>query len=592
MSRRIITAGSLILLSLFLAYSAEVIVNRSLIPDIEWGCFLFSAAVMLMLMAIFLAVTGRVEFAFGLVFAVTFILACISCYKMAARGEPLYLSDLAFVQWIFGVVDRSNVFFTKYMAVSLLTAIILTICLFFLRIRINKRLRCAFILAALPLSLLIYIPGYIPVGSGGHGAVSAFYSGGQDGGELLMAAAYGADTSLGGIRRLQVNEDELKAYLEGLKPEVGRRPELKPNVIILLSESFWDITGLPLAFSEDPVPNFKRISKECVSGKLMTYTFGGGTANVEFEMLTGCLNRFLEAQGTVFHSSVKEETFTIARVFKELGYRTVGLHTNDRSFYNRDKAFPLFGFDEWIGLEDISNPVYDGKYVSDVTLTDMIINELKADGPQFIMAISMENHQPYGNKYPKTDIKVSDTEIDGELKENVESFLHGLSHADKQLARLVEYIENDGAPTALLFFGDHQPTLGSDFYLHRYVGDMEKEGKRRPEDFQVLLTTQYLIWSNYKHENTYEDLLGVNFLGNRLLNYLDFPKPLFFYYLDDVYANYFHFLSRTEMYIDEKNVFGIELPEERRRVLEMYWTFQRHMLIKDDFIGDKLRELY
>jgi hypothetical protein len=185
--------------------------------------------------------------------------------------------------------------------------------------------------------------------------------------------------------------------------------------------------------------------------------------------------------------------------------------------------------------------------------------------------------------------------MDDALKENVESFVHGLHNADAQLARLVDHLERDGAPpTVLLFLGDHQPTLGPDFALHRYTGAIPGEGKRRPEDFPALLTTQFIIWSNYKNDNTYYEAVGQNYMGNILLNYLDFPKPLFYYFLDEVYAKHFKFISRSEMYLDGENSFGegVTMTERQKRVLGIYRALQRCILDFSDPLGEMLRELY
>lgn len=581
------TAGVLLLLSVYLAYVMEMIYSRSFYINVSWGFFLFSVAAALMLTALFLAVTGRLGLAYVFAFVVAFAFSCVSFFKLVARGDPLYLSELVVARWIMGVVDGSNIVVTRFIVISLLSACAIGAGLFFLKLCVGWRGRIVSLLVALVIAVcILFWPGIFSAAGGEPGVVAAFFLGPPR--DDIEPAVIDPAAELG-------EEDEL--------PMEVKQPEVQPNVIMLLSESFWDITELPLSFTEDPIPNFKRLSKESVHGNILSVTYGGGTCDVEFEAITGYLIRLIESRDKVYQSlgtlyqilgQKQEETHTIAHVFKELGYHTRAVHTHQRTFFNRDQVYPHFGFDAWVGVEDLIDPVYDGTYVSDATLTDEIIKALEEDGPQFVFAISMENHQPYTqDKYPETDIKVLNEDMDKTLKYGVEAYVHGLRHADQQLARLTEYLESSDTPTVLLFFGDHQPNIGSDFALHRYAGTIPAEGKRRTEDLPTLLTTQFLIWSNYKDEVGYVEAIGENFIGNLLLNYLEFPKPRYYYFLDDVYENYFHFVSRTEMYLDENNVYhnGADMPEELRALLGRYSALQRYMMKGDDPTGRMLREL-
>ena len=580
-------AGVLLLLSMFLAYIMEMIYSRSFHINVSLGFFLFSVASALMLLTLFLAVTGRLGFAFVFAFVVAFAFSCVSFFKLAARGDPLYLSELVVARWIMGVVDGSNIVVTRFMVISLLSAAVIGAGLFFLKLRAGWRGRIISLLASLVIAAcFLFWPDIFSAAGGEPGVVASFFIGPP------------RDSIIPPVVDPAAERDE-----QDILSTKARQPEVQPNVIMLLSESFWDITALPLSFSEDPIPNFKRLSEESLHGNIMSVTYGGGTCDVEFEAITGYLIRLIESQDKVYQSlgtlyqllgQKQNETYTIAHVFKELGYHTRAVHTHQRTFFVRDQVYPHFGFDAWVGVEDLIDPVYDGPYVSDATLTDEIIKALEEDGPQFVFAISMENHQPYTkDKYPETDIKVLNEDMNETLKGGVEAYVHGLHHADQQLARLTEYLENSDTPTVLLFFGDHQPNIGSDFALHRYAGTIPAQGNRRPEDLPTLLTTQFLIWSNFKEEIGYVEAIGENFMGNLLLNYLDFPKPLYYHFLDDVYANSFHFASRTEMYLDESNVYhdGADMPEALRDVLGKYSAFQRYMMTEDDPMGSMLKEL-
>lgn len=81
--------------------------------------------------------------------------------------------------------------------------------------------------------------------------------------------------------------------------------DIKPNVVFIMSEAFWDVTSLPnVTFSEDPIPNFHALSKECISGYMLSPTYGGVTDNVEFEVMTAFSLKYLPYQTNAYMTSV------------------------------------------------------------------------------------------------------------------------------------------------------------------------------------------------------------------------------------------------------------------------------------------------
>ena len=66
--------------------------------------------------------------------------------------------------------------------------------------------------------------------------------------------------------------------------------QVVPNVIAVMSESFWDFTkaeNLKVVAGVQPLENYKNIKKVSVWGDMVVPGFGGGTARTEFEFLTG-----------------------------------------------------------------------------------------------------------------------------------------------------------------------------------------------------------------------------------------------------------------------------------------------------------------
>ena len=299
------------------------------------------------------------------------------------------------------------------------------------------------------------------------------------------------------------SEQKVATYLENYKPTKGTE---KPDVIVVLSEAFTDIRKLEgTTFSQNPLENFDRISQNpnAATGKLYTTALGGGTVRTEIEILTGLSVDYLK-NTTSPYMYVKKDLESYVSNYKSQGYKTIGLHAYDGKFYMRNIAYPYLGFDEFIAESDIYDMKYDftGRrgYITDDSFTNVIIDQLeKSDSDaNFVFAITMENHQPYNKSQPsELDIQVQNDSLTPELLESVKTYTQGIYNADKALAKLVDYIDSREKPTVLLFFGDHNPSLGPNQAAYKMAGNVTSDGKYTKEDYDFLYSTPYLVYSNY-----------------------------------------------------------------------------------------------
>lgn len=81
---------------------------------------------------------------------------------------------------------------------------------------------------------------------------------------------------------------EIKDELDTVKASGAKFAKRKPNVIVVQLESFMDPSYVKeLSFNMNPIPNFTKLKEECSSGFLTMPAIGAGTANSEFEVLSG-----------------------------------------------------------------------------------------------------------------------------------------------------------------------------------------------------------------------------------------------------------------------------------------------------------------
>lgn len=260
-----------------------------------------------------------------------------------------------------------------------------------------------------------------------------------------------------------------------------------PNIIFLQMESFIDPTQVKsLEFSQDPVPNYRRLLAENSSGFLTVPAVGAGTANTEFEMLTGMSVKFF-GPGEYPHKSIlKEETCeSVPYLLKGIGYSTHAIHNHRGAFYGRNKVFKNLGFDTYTSLEYMNHVVKTPKnWAKDGILVEQIFDALNAtDTEDFLYTCSVQGHGKYPTEQVLEDpvIKVTKAPTE-ELKWQYEYYVNQLYEMDLFLADLTSQLEAFDEDVLLVVYGDHLPAL-----------DMTEDDLLT----NSLFETQYFIWSNF-----------------------------------------------------------------------------------------------
>ncbi len=354
---------------------------------------------------------------------------------------------------------------------------------------------------------------------------------------------------------IQKPEDYGKEAVDALLSDFAAIPAdetfSSPDIILVLSESFWDPTLLPgTTFSRDPLAGYRALCEEegVISGRFFTTGFGGGTVRPEFEVLTGMTTDYLPS-GCVPWQYVTSEAESYVSLYRDMGYTTMAIHPYTASFYNRKSAYPLIGIDTLHFEDDIYalNGEIDvtirGKQISDDTFVDAIAYYMdkaaEEDGaPQFVFGISMENHQPYPNKFDPKDITAENPAFDDAVANAVSNFTQGAADADRSLVRLTDYIKNRDRDTVLVWFGDHLPTLGAGFGAYVQSGMV---GAYDEADYERLYSTPFMVYANFAlsesdmlHAGKDNDITTYN-LMNAVADLIGAPRTAYMDYLESYY---------------------------------------------------------
>lgn len=584
---RVVFGFSLFLFPVLILAGMETIHRQDVWGMLNWASInTFEASLCLVLIflfgGLFYAVTGSVPVGFSLAGLILLLASFVSQYKMAFLREPLLPWDL--------FLSKQGVDLLPYLYQGLGVLNVLTVVLFALvgvflwrfmpKIRVGVLYRFVFAGVAVAVFATLALHPKPLLGKlysmGIHNYVFE-----QDANFLNNGFALGFAMNVGNvvIREPEGYDQEavnaVLATLETPAPKLKKTPSVQhPNVIFVMSESFWDPTRLPnVKFSRDPLPNLHALMKQHTSGWLYSPTFGGDTANVEFEVLTGNSISFLPTGSIAYQQYVHAPTPTLASLYAEQGYQTMALHTYDKWFWKRDQVYPYFGFQRFIGLADFEEPAIHGEFVSDGEITKTIQQLTdEADDPLFLYAVTMQNHGPYTKPRYENTIKVEGN-LSDESRAILETYAQGISDSDAQLKELLDHLQGVKEPTMLVFFGDHLPVLGGTYQETGYLDDPSVSAT---EAYTRKFTTPLVIWTNYGQKR--QDLPGINasFLGAKVLELTNSKSTPYFDFLNQLSSQ--APVLRKEMVMDAKGAMHEGVPDAMKERIQQYEILQYDMM--------------
>ena len=321
----------------------------------------------------------------------------------------------------------------------------------------------------------------------------------------------------------------------------------KVNVVYVMSESFIDPKlGKHLYDygNKEPIPYTKKIKNSQSSGWAASSEYGGGTANVEFEALTGLSNFFLNSIPYTSIVPANKDTPSIVKNFNENGYKTIAMHPYNRNMYRREVVYPNLGFQEYKSADNFKNnsKIDNSKYISDESAFNEVLAELKnSQKPKFIHLVTMQNHMPYEeNAYSEHNFSVNAKNgANPENTKTIQAYLEGISRSDKAMKNFLSEIEKLNEKTIVIFWGDHWPGI----YGEMFEKELNKNDIRR---------TPLFVYSNFKKER--QDLGTSSLIYNQILALNTFNSKIspFQYLLSDLREKY-PALTKQFVKTDEKS---------------------------------------
>lgn len=308
------------------------------------------------------------------------------------------------------------------------------------------------------------------------------------------------------------------------------QPKVQPNVIFIMCESYSDLSDedvFQYAEEDNPMYGFHQLaaSDRARSGHIVVSNYGAGTANTEFDVLTGIQTNMVSPNNVSSFRVIHKSINALPWDYHAAGYTTYFTHPGYSWFYNRDNVYKFLGMEERVFNDTYTDADRKGTMISDEAfyehLTATLDEKLGGDKPLFAYGVTIQNHQayPYSKYGFEPEKPPLSTTISDSAMETLSVYLEGVRDSTAMLEKLCDYFDSREEPILLVFYGDHRPALGQDYGVYRELGLSIGETDTTDEILDTY-KTPYLLWANkaYAPDCDFDSLdlpetISSNFLG-------------------------------------------------------------------------------
>ncbi len=348
------------------------------------------------------------------------------------------------------------------------------------------------------------------------------------------------------------------------------------NLILYMVESFMDPDDLGLHYTSDPIPNFRALHRSHIGGYGIVPEDFGGSANSEFEVLTGMTTSFLPEGGVAYRLYLRHPIPSLPGVLRGLGYVATAVQADPKYFYGRETVYRLLGFDRvvWLREDPDAERAPRGWWPSDKAVVQAVIRASQGPDPFFIFAFPSSTHSPYdGATYKDSPLGVIDPPSP-EGGEEVKEYINTLRDADQAIGALIEYFRRRPDSTIIAVLGDHLPPL-SEFGLETFLSRISALAE--PEQARMRRRVPLLVWANFPLPRE-EMELSLNALPSYLLEKMNIAPPGFLA-VSDAVRRRLPVLGRYAHAADGSIWNRDSLPDGDRQVVDDYRLLQYDLLL-------------
>ena len=475
---------------------------------------------------VFIVITNRVRLGTDIWAFICVIFNVVNHFVYEFRGTPVMASDIATVGTALEVADGYKIQFNFYTTLALV--------LLFDFIIIGRVIKCepvfkkgAHRLCGLAVMAVVSVVSFnclvMTEFASNRGLYLSLFQ------PLRSYQRYGSIACFAKSIELSVPEKPEEYSLEKVEEITSKyesdtvdTSKKRPNVITIINEAFSDPKVLAdIKTNEDYMPFIHDLMENgnTVSGTSYASIVGGQTANTEYEFLTGNSMSFFPKGTVAFQIYMKHEMPSMVTELKSEGYTgNSATHLQKARNYNRDKAYPLLGFDKFYDYTNLGVPfVKMRNNATDQCTYDNIThdyeqNREKSDAPYFAYTMTIQNHSSYDVPFDNFDDKR--IVVENADAPDLGYYLSLIKYSDEMFENLVEYYKNVDEPTVILLTGDHQPRIYDESMESITNGEWREWSN---EEMMRRYAVPFVIWANYDIDKKTIEKTSMNYLQTILM---------------------------------------------------------------------------
>lgn len=552
----------------FITITMTECLNNVFIYDMTYLGFFGNYLLVVIMYFLFFALTGSFRVSYITVNSVLFGLGVAHSYIMDFRGTPFLPMDFLSIKTAAGVANTYNYTPTyKVMTAALIFIFIIIISVKTETPKFNiltKIISRAFTGTFASVLLILF---YFTSIFADMGVKPDFWNQTRGYHNYGFAFNFFANTKyLYMSQPNNYNPNELKNYVNSVVDNSSDSTDntdddyVKPNIICIMNESLADLSVLGnLTTNEDYMPFMRSLTENTVKGNLYVPVIGAGTSNTEFEFLTGHTTAFLPSGSNAYMLYIKNPIASLVSTLEAQKYSSYALHPYYAAGWNRTSVYNYLGFNKFTSLENIINislmreyqekgsdpnflqslveQYYPGsnmllrQYISDSYDYKLLIEDYEGrdkSKPYFAFNVTMQNHGGYTTSCINFDESIYATSVSKDYNK-ANKYLSLVKASDNAFKELIEYFEQVKEPTIICMFGDHQPSVETDFIAE--VMGVNSLSSLTPQQEQSRHITPFIIWANYDIEERQIDKLSSNYLASLVLETAGVKLPEYNKYL-------------------------------------------------------------
>jgi hypothetical protein len=319
------------------------------------------------------------------------------------------------------------------------------------------------------------------------------------------------------------SEIERVATKHTLVAEEGSRPDEQPvRIVVFLFESLMDPRDFGRPLQREVLPHLSQLRETSLHGYSITARPIGGSAESEFELLTGMSCGFLPNESCAYKHFVKRSLPSLVSLLKSNSFATTAIQVVPAGFYNYEQVYQHLGHDRFQSIEKLHDPQIDtrSRLISDATIVNEIL--LSQDSPKsFVVAFNNASHSPY-HAHTLGDAPRFLADPATPASDEIEVYLQAISRTDRELGRLVSELKKQNERVVLLVVGDHHPPLTPSSGAF----DTKRYKDTSPDGELFRRRVPFIIWKNFDSSpvgepdtssTAKETIVSMNFLSLLLL---------------------------------------------------------------------------